>query len=424
VRTFSLYLLALLAVISAMLLGHAFGRDPGSVLIRVAGWRIETTLAGSLLGALGLSVLGYLLYLLLRWPIALFIGYRRKRARNFFDEGLSALYEGRFKRAERSLVLAGTRGRHAQLAWIGAARAAFEQGKLEAMDSYLSRAQVAGIHPNSVRLTRAHLLFEGKNYAPAAEILEALLSEEPKHVYALKLLARVLQADGRLGALETRLPAMIKARVLPTQELAALTAEVLRERLTHADNAAALSAAWREVPRQERSESAVLMALGEAAARLQEPEPAADLIIARLRDHWDDGLIDVLGRIEGPGIEMRLRKAEGWLTERPQSAPLLLALARLCRAQGLWGKARDYFQSSLSFKASAQGYEELGELLQEHGDPNVASRCYLNALRLNRGLKPEPINAQIKPSQQALIGQELRSSHGVPMVSYEPRADS
>ena len=420
-RTLTFYMVALLALLSAMVLGHFFGTDPGYVLLRVAGWRLETTLAGLLLTALVAAVAGYLLFALLRLPLRLLRGYRRSRARNWFDEGLSALYEGRYKRAERSLVLAGARGRHPQLAWIGAARAAFEQGRLVAMEGYLNQAEALGLNLNSVRLTRANLLFEAKNYAAAAEVLNALLREQPKHLSALKLLAQVLASAKRTDELKLKLPALIKYKALPPAELAALTAEILGEQLQHADSARALDAAWREVPREERAEPRVLIALGEAAARLHEPDPAADLIIARLRENWHDGLIDVLGRIEGPGIELRLRKAEAWLNERPQSAPLLLALARMCRAQGLWGKARDYFQSSISFAPSVAAFEELGELLAEHGDASVASRCYLNALRLSRGLKPEPINAQIKPNQPALIGQELRSSHGVPLVGVDPR---
>lgn len=421
-RTLSLYLMALAALVGAMLLGHFFGTDPGYVLLRVAGWRLETTLAGALLAGLALGVVAYLIYLLLRLPLRWLLGYRRARARNYFDAGLSALYEGRYKRAERSLVLAGARGRHPQLAWIGAARAAFEQGKLESMEAYLARAEAVAVNRNSVLLTRANLLFEAKNYAGASAILDGLLASEPKHTFALKLLAQVLRADHQLAALEARLPTLIKTKALPAPELATLTAEILSERLQHADSARALDAAWREVPREERAESRVLLALGEAAARLHEPEPAADLIIARLRNHWDDALIDVLGRIEGAGIEMRLRKAEAWLNERPQCAPLLLALARMCRAQSLWGKARDYFQSSISFAPTVAAFEELGELLAEHGDAAVASRCYRNALRLSRGLKPDAINAQIKPNQPALIGYELRSSHGVPMAGVDTSA--
>jgi HemY protein len=420
-RTLGLYLLALGAVIVAMLLGHWFGTDPGHVLIRVAGWRLETTLAGLLLAGLTLGVVGYLGYLLLRWPWRALVGFQRRRARNYFDEGLSALYEGRYKRAERALVLAGARGRHPQLAWLGAARAAFEQNKWDSVEAYLKRAEALG-NANSVKLARAQLLHDGGRHRDAADALNALLEVEPRHAQALKLLSQVERRSGNVAALEARLPQLIKARALPPAALAELTAEVLRERLRHADSAAALDAAWREVPREERREPKVLLALGEAAARLDEPDPAADLLIAKLRESWDDELIDVLGRIAGPGLEMRLRKAEAWLNERPQSAPLLLALARMCRAQGLWGKARDYFQSSLSFKPSLAAFEELGELLAEHGEPAIASACYRNALRVANGLKPEPLShAAVKPQIAQSIDTEVRSSHGVPLLGVEPR---
>ncbi len=52
------------------------------------------------------------------------------------------------------------------------------------------------------------------------------------------------------------------------------------------------------------------------------------------------------------------------MVEDAQDDPALtLTLARLCIANKLWGKARNYLDASLTVEPSADAYAELGRLL-------------------------------------------------------------
>ena len=68
----------------------------------------------------------------------------------------------------------------------------------------------------------------------------------------------------------------------------------------------------------------------------------------------------------------RLSLAEEWLARHPKDASLLLTLGRLSLRNKLWGKAREYFQSSLASKPTAAAHAELSRLLENLGDTQSA----------------------------------------------------
>jgi HemY protein len=80
-----------------------------------------------------------------------------------------------------------------------------------------------------------------------------------------------------------------------------------------------------------------------------------------------------------------LKSAEGWLKSHPNSPALLLALGRLCREEGLWGKAEDYLHRALAQGAGADAWEELGHAYAAQRDDTRARAAYANALRVARG---------------------------------------
>ena len=68
---------------------------------------------------------------------------------------------------------------------------------------------------------------------------------------------------------------------------------------------------------------------------------------------------------------------------------MLLALGRLSARDKLWGKARDYFESSYRLERSAEVCAELGRLLNALGEPKVAAAYYREGLELREKGLPE-----------------------------------
>ena len=78
-------------------------------------------------------------------------------------------------------------------------------------------------------------------------------------------------------------------------------------------------------------------------------------------------------------------------------ASLLLTLGRLCLQNSLWGKARDYLESSLQVQRNPEACAELARLLAQLGDTERSNQLFQEGLGLldNRLLaSPLPVPAQ------------------------------
>ena len=133
----------------------------------------------------------------------------------------------------------------------------------------------------------------------------------------------------------------------------------------------------------------------------------APLIVVSLQRQWDPELVRLYGRIETESLPAQLSIAEGWLKDRPQDPDLLLALARLCLQNRLWGKARSYLEASIGILPKVESYQELGILLEQMDEPDKALECF----RTGQGLeRRETSRAMTSTNQLALNHQTPRQS--------------
>ena len=80
---------------------HWVAEDPGYVLLRMRGWRVETTVVAAIVVLLLAWALLSLLWRLLRWPFGALSRRHRRLSQQRLGEGLVALIEGRHGDAER-----------------------------------------------------------------------------------------------------------------------------------------------------------------------------------------------------------------------------------------------------------------------------------------------------------------------------------
>ena len=69
---------------------------------------------------------------------------------------------------------------------------------------------------------------------------------------------------------------------------------------------------------------------------------------------------------------------------------LLLATARLCMQNQLWGKARSYLETSLGLRPEATAYRVYGRLLDKMGESDAATEAYRLGLETATGIKSRP----------------------------------
>lgn len=377
------WLLALLA--AAALIGVWLRADPGYLFLRWQGYEIRTYLVVAVAVTVLVGILCVLVYwLLFRWPKKLLAQQRARRARDL-DLATLARIEGRPKLAEKlyeratgyPTLRAGALLQHADLA--------------ESLGDH-QRAQVllsqAAALPAAKHAAQLQALRLRPNDAESLADLRALAAATNPPPAALGMLAERLAAAGDWrGALE-HLQKARKSRGTGPDQLHQLQRQVLRHCLQTAADSEALLAVWRGVPSKDyRRDGEAIALLGAAERRLllDKPGLAADALVAAMKREWDPKLALLYPELPGVAGAQALRRAEGWLSAHPKSPELLLGLARLCRREELWGKARDYLNMALAQSPSAAAWEEWGRLSDAQSDQREARRGYLNALRVARG---------------------------------------
>jgi HemY protein len=410
-----LLLLLLLAIACAAAFGwQQIAADPGYVLVRYGVTSIETTLVFALAFLLlawgALSLLGRLL----RTPLAAWSRRRRRRGRERISRGLVALAEGRYASALRELERASHLSGLQAPALLGAARAAQARGDRERAGALLAQAP-----PAAALVLRARFELEGGRPAAALALLKQEMEKSTLPPAAWHLLVEsALQCGEPVIALEA-LPKLARAQALTLADFSALEARAQAAALAAAPDRERLGQLWSKLPRGQRRPAEAVAAYARRAAELGQVLAAMSEIEAALRRQWSEALISGYSELGPAEAEARLRHAEGWITDQPNSPGLALTLGRLCIQCKLWGKAREYLERGLAIEPSAALWEALGDCSRGREERDLAALCYRNALRAARG---EPTDAlpglagvpAALSTRASVI--ETRSPHGVPQL--------
>ena len=86
------------------------------------------------------------------------------------------------------------------------------------------------------------------------------------------------------------------------------------------------------------------------------------------------------------------RTCRNWLKSHPNDACLLLALGKLCINRGLWGKAQNYLDASLSVEPGYSAHLALAQLNEKIGQTELAKEHYNKGMAL--ALSREGIGAE------------------------------
>jgi len=374
----------LIAVFAAAVALAVVGRvSEGVVVLVVPPWRIEVSLVLFAAALIAVFALLYLSLRLVRHTLALPAQVRAYRERRRRDQAqlalaaaLQAHYEGRYARSEKEAALAWESGAAPGLAALIAARAAHQLRQPERRDLWLERAAKLGESMQAATLlTRAELALEERDFRDARDALRSLHGAGPRNIAAARMLLRaergvqnweeVLRLASMLGKRAAIAPAIAQEyRVQAHIEMLARAA----------GDRAPLEACWRKVPGPDRLHPRVAAAAAGHATALGEAALAREVLENSLNADWSEALVlqyAELPPLEPPVLDRearaRLERAERWLPAHTEDPRLLLALGRLCQQAGLWGKARDYLEASLSFEKSRAAHLALARLADRDG---------------------------------------------------------
>jgi HemY protein len=407
--------LILVAAIAAFA-WHWVADDPGYVLIHLRGTTLQLTVVSAVVILLLAWAVIAALVTLIRWPFGALNRRHRRLSRRRLADGLVALIEGRHGEAERDLNRAARYPSVRGPSLLAAAEAAERHGEstraLETLD------QAAQETPRAARVLRARLLRRAGRATEAAALLAPEASSASLTPSGWVEYAEASLESGDARSAVRAIEPLQRSGELGARAFSDLESRVVAAYVASAPDGASLSALWSQLPKGQRRLQAAVDAYARRASGFGQSMAAMDEIETALRREWSSSLIATYGGMGAEDLEQRLRRAEGWVDTHPNDAALLTAVGRMCVRARLWGKAKPFLERALAIEPNANAWEALGDVFVGEAHPELAQRCYRNALALARGeateALPESRNHRIDTRVTAV---EERDQHGVPRLS-------
>lgn len=384
------FILVLMASIWA---GVEMMHHPGYLLLVFQPWMVQMPIWFALLAFIIFLVLFYIL--IDSWDRLCFLGFRIQNWFRFRHEhesfsktqqGLSALIEGRWKKSEQ-LLIAGVNPKVEPLMnYLGAAKAAHEQGAFDRRDAYIQKAyKVAPRADIAIGLTQSELEVELDQLEQAQATLNHLRQKDPKHPRVLKLLEKVYVRKGDWQNLLLIIPALRKSKAISNEQAEIFEKNIYCEMLHKASNQPLeeVQKIWNSIPRYFRKNPDVVTAYVQQLVRFSTSSKEVEELIRKvLKIEYQPVLVNLYSKLPFTNLNRQLVIVGAWLKTYGQRPELLLALARLCVRVQLWGKAKDYFDKCLKIGPNIEASLEYGKLLERLEEPEAAMLKYREGLAM------------------------------------------
>ena len=388
-----LLLVVALVVVGGGLLGWQVQKDTGYLLIAYGNYTIDMSLWVALALLLLVVLLGWGLRSLWRWlnaptrSIRSLLTGGHDRGRIQTAQGMLQFAEGRWDQSWKTLKKSIKRSDTPLINCLTAANAAYEAGDLIDARNLLVRAdQLATVSSHlAIELLRAKMYLKEGQHQEALAMLKRIYGEQPDHPEVLRLLVHAYQETGSWQQLEELLPVFRRYGPASSQQLVALEVEVYTQRMRQLaegaqGDASGLVSLWEAMPSNVRRSRLVMEIYVNSLHQAGDSQRAEELLRKVLKSEWDGDLVRLYGIVEGTDAARQLMEAESWLPNHSEDVNLLLTLGRLCQRNKLWGKARDYLESSLSLKPLPEAYAELARLMAQLGEPEKSAHYYQQGL--------------------------------------------
>ena len=388
-----LYLFSLLAIVLALLVSLYLGfpGDPGYLLIAFGSTTFETSLFALLVAVTVLYLVIKLILIVFRWinPWNLirfgrnYKEHLRAKSRSKTIEGLLYFTRGNWE-SSYNLLKKGMKDSDASVVnYLAAAYAAYQQGNKEAWMNCLETAK--NKYPaarSTINSLKAQLLFKSNQLEQCVAVLQQMKTSSLNDASLLQLLKDVYLKLNDWEQLENLLPALEKNSVVDGLEAEQIRVRIFMENLyrissrrvdfSDVEISAQLEKAWKKGTASYKQDEKIVKHYADILFKLDQKEQAGKAIEVALNKNWSDELIKRYGELDFGTPHQQLLIAESWIQKRPGNARLLVALGRLAMRNELWGKAREYFDTSIEISSTAEAHGELARLLKFLGEEKLS----------------------------------------------------
>ena len=411
-----LYLFTLLVIVLALLVSLYLGfpGDPGYLLIAFGSTTFETSLFALLVAAIVLYLVIKTILIVLRWInpwhlIRFGRNYKEQlqaKSRSNTIEGLLYFTRGSWE-SSYNLLKKGMKDTDASVVnYLAAAYAAHQQGNKEAWMNCLEIAE--GKYPvvrSTINSLKAQLLFKSDQLEQCMVVLQQMKTGSLNDASLLQLLKKVYLKLNDWEQLEKLLPALEKNNVIDVEEVELMQVRIFMESLYRASNqrvdfsdaeiGSQLEKIWKKGTAFYKQDERIVKHYAELLFKLGQKEQAGKAIEFALNKSWSNELIKRYGELDFGTPHQQLIIAESWIQSRPDNANLLVTLGRLAMRNELWGKAREYFDTSINVAPQAEAHGELSRLLRCLGEEQLADEHqekFLQGIGIKLPCLPMPKN--------------------------------
>ncbi|MDP2714123.1 heme biosynthesis HemY N-terminal domain-containing protein [Rheinheimera sp.] len=336
------WLLLILVLATAMLLGPSLVNNPGYIKIILAGRVFEFTALGLVvilvLSAVALWLVSVLLRKLLRLQHVSFnfLRWRRQRkAQQAFELGLQAYAKQQWQLASAHLAKAAADDFMHNEKHLLAAYAAFYAGNTDQANRHVAALPAAD---NSSCFVQADLLLQQGQAAQACVLLAEQVNADTEDKGLGQLYLYALQQAGQWQQLLQMVPAALKQQWFDKDKWrrqrfniypAAVSQLSQQQRF---DEAAAY---WQNLPAKERKSTAANIGLAWAQAQNGQSEAAEKLLLSNLQLEELPLTLAFLRQIPLGKSVLKLRKqAQSWLRDHNSNGYVYALLAYLAEQEG------------------------------------------------------------------------------------------
>jgi len=302
---------------------------------------------------------------------------RRESALVSLRDGVLALFEGRFGRAERLAQSALVDTSLAGAASLVAARAAHRMGQVERRDRWLESARDEPGAWHAQLMTSAELALDDQRPEDALAALETLRAGNTRHLHALRLSLRAQELAQDWGGLLQTLTELEKRDAMPEPAIRGSKIRAYRAlfAVPH-DDAGELQRRYASLAAGDLAIDEVVEAAARAFVRIGRPVQAARAIERALDGRYSERLVALYAELDEVPARERLGNAERWRALHGDDAILLSALGRLCAVEGLWGKAEEFLLLAEHASPGPRAHLALARLYDAMGRTEEANRRF------------------------------------------------
>lgn len=384
-------IILLIILFASVWLGVQIVHHPGYLFLVVQPWMIQMPLWFAALSLALLLVVFYFLIGGIDWLQMLWYRFknwrkfrREQRSYSKTQQGLLCLIEGRWQKAEKLLLAGVSQTVEPLVNYLGAAKAAHEQGANARRDEDIKKAyEIAPSAEIAIGLTQAKLDMEQNQFEHARGILTHLQQLSPRHPQVLSMLEKLYVRTADWQHLQALLPSLRKAKILNAEQLEQFEKNLYCELLNHlqTQNIEKLHQLWAQIPRALRKSPEVVIAYVHQLQRFAVSKEIEELVRKTLKYTWQPELVNVYSGLAFDDLNHQLVIGAGWLKQYGPHPEILLFLAKLCVRVQLWGKAKDYFSKCLGQGPNPQASLAYGKLLEQLGETDQALQVYRDGLK-------------------------------------------